>query len=58
MNERVCSEALVMPKRIGPPVAGSRPASTAFWFASSNSALSTCSPLSNVVPPLVAISHF
>ena len=30
INERVCNDALVIPKRIGPPVAGSRPASIAF----------------------------
>ena len=51
MNERVCRLALVMPSRIGAPLAGSRPAATAFSFSSSNSILSTCSPFRSVVPP-------
>jgi hypothetical protein len=44
MNERVCRLALVMPSRIGAPLAGSRPWAFAFSFSSSNSILSTCSP--------------
>jgi hypothetical protein len=44
MNDRVCSDALVMPSRIGSPCAGSRPSAIALSLASSNSILSTCSP--------------
>ena len=55
---RVCRLALVMPSRIGAPLAGSRPLAIAFSFSSSNSILSTCSPLSSVVPPDSEISHF
>src|SRR6056297_189025 len=58
MKDRVCNDALVMPRRIGSPCAGRPPLEIAFSFAASNSALSTCSPFRSVVSPLSRISHF
>jgi hypothetical protein len=48
MKDRVWSEALVIPRRIGSPWAGRPPLATAFSLASSNSIFSTCSPLRSV----------
>jgi hypothetical protein len=58
MKDRVCSDALVIPRRIGSPCAGRPPLAIAFSLASSNSALSTFSPFRSVVSPLSRISHF
>jgi hypothetical protein len=58
MKERVWSDALVMPSRIGSPFAGRPFFLTALALAASNSCLSTCSPLRSVVSPLSWIYHF
>ena len=58
MNERVCSEALVMPCSTGWHVAGLRFCTAALAFASSNSSRSICSPARKVVSPGSTISTF
>ena len=58
MNERVCSEALVMPSSTGCAVAGFLPSATNRALASSNSVLSTCSPWIRSVSPESSISTF
>ena len=51
MNERVCSEALVMPSSTGCAVAGFLPSATERALTSSNSTLSICSPWIRSVSP-------
>src|SRR3954447_20817498 len=58
MNERVCSEALVMPSSTGWPTAGFLPSSFARALSSSSSILSICSPWIRSVSPASSISTF
>ena len=58
MNERVCSEALVMPSRTGWVIAGRPPRRSALAFSSSTSVLSRWSALSRPVSPGSRISTF
>ena len=57
MNERVCSEALVMPSSTGCAVAGFLPSAPKRALTSSNSVLSTCSPWIRSVSPEVVDLH-
>ncbi len=58
MNERVCSEALVMPSSTGCAFAGLRPSSLARSLTSSSSMRSICSPWISSVSPDSSISTF
>ncbi len=58
MNERVCSEALVMPSSTGCATAGFLPSATNLALISSNSILSSCSPWIMSVSPTSLISTF
>jgi len=51
MNESVESEALVIPRRSGRPVAGRPPSAIMRSFSSRKRNLSTCSSRRNVVSP-------
>src|SRR6266566_2719716 len=58
MNERVCSEALVIPSSTGCALAGLRPSALARSLTSSSSMRSICSPWISSVSPDSSISTF
>src|SRR6266567_952551 len=58
MNERVCSEALVIPNSTGCALAGLRPSALARSLTSSSSMRSICSPWISSVSPDSSISTF
>ena len=58
MNELVASDALVIPRIIGVPVAGCLPSSSSLSLTSVNSIVSTCEPGRKSESPADSITIF